>query len=68
LPSHITLISQEEIVSDSLKDYLSRHPEIETKISRQEDRVFYTTDSSEEFNSKATIFFGEPVSSLHADV
>jgi glutamate racemase len=68
LPSHIKLISQEEIVSDSLKDYLNRHPEIETKISRQEDRVFYTTDSSEEFNSKATIFFGEPVSSLHADV
>jgi glutamate racemase len=50
------------------KDYLNRHPEIETKISVKSKREFYTTDSPEDFNAKATIFFGEHVSSLHADL
>ncbi len=34
-----------EITSQSLKDYLIRHPEIESKISRTATRIFETTDS-----------------------
>jgi len=68
LPAHVKLIYQEEIVAESLKDYLNRHPEIEIKISVKSNKKFYTTDSPEDFNAKATIFFGEPVSSLHADL
>jgi glutamate racemase len=51
-----------------LKDYLRRHPEIESKISKDGKRVFYTTDSTEDFNSKATIFFGERVEARHLDL
>ena len=68
LPKNVKLISQGEIVAESLKDYLHRHPEIETKISRQRKRVFYTTDSTEDFNNKATIFFGESVKAMHVDL
>jgi glutamate racemase len=68
LPKNVKLVSQGEIVAESLKDYLHRHPEIESKISAQGKRVFYTTDSSEDFNSKATIFFGDSVEARHLDL
>jgi glutamate racemase len=68
LPKNVKLVSQGEIVADSLKDYLRRHPEIESKISKDGNRVFYTTDSTEDFNSKATIFFGERVEARHLDL
>lgn len=68
LPRNVKLVSQGEIVAESLKDYLHRHPEIETKISKENKRVFYTTDSTEDFNNKATIFFGERVEAKHLDL
>ena len=68
LPSGVKLISQGEIVADSLADYLQRHPEMETKCSKNGGRVFYTTDSTEDFDNHATIFFGETVRSRHVDL
>jgi len=68
LPSGVKLISQGEIVADSLADYLRRHPEMETKCSKNGGRVFYTTDSTEDFDNHATIFFGEAVRSQHVDL
>lgn len=68
LPKNVKLVSQGEIIADSLKDYLHRHPEIETKISKTSRRIFYTTDSTEDFNNKATIFFGEQVDARHLDL
>jgi glutamate racemase len=68
LPPHVKLLSQGEIVAESLKDYLHRHPEIETKIFKQGKREFYTTDAPEDFNNKATVFFGERVEARHVDL
>lgn len=68
LPATVKLISQGEIVAQSLKDYLGRHPEIKSKLSQNKEHFFYTTDSTEDFNSKASIFFGEAVSALHTDL
>lgn len=68
LPKNVKLVSQGEIVADSLKNYLHRHPEIETKISKEGKRLFYTTDSIEDFNNKATIFFGKRVEARHLDL
>lgn len=68
LPENVRLISQGEIVAESLKDYLHRHPEIETKLSKEGKRIFYTTDSTEDFNNKAGIFFGERVEARHTDL
>lgn len=56
LPSTIKLISQGEIVADSLIDYLRRHPEIEKKCTKNKNRIFYTTDSTEIFDKNAKIF------------
>ena len=68
LPPHVKLLSQGEIVATSLKDYLQRHPEMESRISKKGNRNFYTTDSPQDFDNKATIFFGDPVISNHLDL
>lgn len=68
LPGKVKLVSQGEIVAESLKDYLHRHPEMEKKISREGKRIFYTTDSAEDFDNKAGIFFGEEVRAEHLDL
>ncbi|HYF32761.1 MAG TPA: glutamate racemase [Chitinophagaceae bacterium] len=60
-PAHITLLSQGELVADSMADYLRRHPEIEQFCSKGGKRVFYTTDSVEDFNQHASLFFGEEI-------
>jgi glutamate racemase len=68
LPVSVKLLSQGEIVASSLVDYLRRHKEIEEQCSKNGGRVFYTTDSTEDFDNHATVFFGEPVRSVHLDL
>jgi glutamate racemase len=65
VPAGITIVSQGAIVAKSLKEYLQHHPEIEEKCSKQSRLTFYTTDSAEDFDSHARIFFGKPVKSSH---
>lgn len=68
LPAHIRIINQAEIVAISLADYLHRHPEIEAKCAKTSQRIFYTTDSTEAFDSQSAVFFGKEVKSLHLDL
>jgi len=65
-PADMKILTQGRIVAESLEDYLRRHPEIENKCSKNGHREFYTTDSTEDFDSHASIFFGAPVQSKHA--
>jgi len=65
LPEGSRLVSQGEIVANSLADYLQRHPEIESRCSRNGHREFYTTDSTEDFDSHASIFYGKALRSKH---
>jgi len=66
LPAGTTVLSQGEIVANSLEAYLERHPEMETRISKHGNTAFYTTDNTADFNEKATVFFGKKINSLHA--
>jgi glutamate racemase len=65
LPAGSRLIAQGEIVANSLADYLQRHPEMEVRCSRQGERLFYTTDSTEDFDNHASIFYGGELRSSH---
>jgi glutamate racemase len=67
-PADIKILSQGEIVADSLADYLMRHTEIEKKLSRNGSRHFYTTDSAEDFDRHAASFYGAPVNSTHINL
>ncbi|MBL0152320.1 MAG: glutamate racemase [Chitinophagaceae bacterium] len=68
MPIDVTLVSQGEIVAESLDDYLKRHPEIESACSREGKRSFYTTDSTSDFDNHARVFYGEDVQSNHVDL
>ncbi len=68
MPVGVKLIAQGEIVAESLGDYLLRHPEMEKSCSKNRQRVFYTTDSIEDFDNHAAIFYGEKVASKHVDL
>jgi glutamate racemase len=65
LPPGSELIVQGEIVAASLADYLHRHPEIESRCSKNGQLRFFTTDSAEDFDSHASIFYGKPLQSAH---
>ncbi|HLY71433.1 MAG TPA: glutamate racemase [Puia sp.] len=61
----VQVVSQGKIVSGSLADYLQRHPEMDERCSKNGEIIFYTTDSAEDFNDHAAIFYGKPVRSKH---
>lgn len=65
LPPATRLISQGEIVAESLADYLHRHPEIGDRCSRGGRISFFTTDSTEDFDNHASIFYGKDLHSSH---
>ncbi len=68
VPANITILSQGEIVANSLADYLNRHTALEQKCIKNGRLGFYTTDSAADFDNHAAIFFGKPVASTHLEL
>lgn len=68
LPDEVNLLSQGEIVANSLVDYFKRHPEMESRCSKQGAVQFYTTDSTEDFDTHAATFFGKSIRSEHVNI
>jgi len=68
IPSAVRIVSQGEIVANSLVDYLQRHPEIENRCSKNGLRVFFTTDSTADFDQHASIFYDEKLTSTHVHI
>lgn len=64
LPDNINIIAQGDIVAQSLVDYLQRHPEMETRLSKNNTQQFFTTtDDTADFDYHASLFFGAEVKS-----
>ncbi len=68
LPKNITLIEQGDIVGESLKDYLFRHPEMDKKCSKGGRMKFYTTEQIEKFKQTAGIFFNGHLNVEHVSL
>lgn len=68
VPAGVTILSQGEIVAKSLTHYLKKHPELADKCSKNGERLFFTTDSTADFDNHASVFFGEAVTSKHLDL
>ena len=64
-PVDIKVLTQGEIVANSLADYLHRHKEINDRLQKEGKIDFYTTDSTEDFDNHAAIFYGHFVKSKH---
>ena len=61
MPAGITIVSQGQLVADSSKDYLHRHPEIDIKCTRGGKCTYYTTEAEEKFIESASIFLNEAI-------
>ena len=57
----INIISQGEIIAQSLEDYLIRHSEITTKLKKENKREYYTTDDAIIFEKNSSLFMGENI-------
>lgn len=64
LPDNIQIVSQGDLVSNSLKDYLQRHPEMEERCTRGGKCCYFTTESEDKFKGSATIFLNEPIDAV----
>lgn len=62
LPEHIRVLSQGEIVANSLSDYLERHKSMASVLNKEESIEFYTTDNPSDFEQKAAVFYDAPIS------
>lgn len=61
LPSGITVFAQGEYVAESLKDYLNRHPEMDSRLTHQGKCRFLTTESAGKFSEAASVFLNDPI-------
>ena len=64
VPPGVTVLSQGPLVAEKLKDYLTRHPEMEHRLALGATLRCYTTESSDYFNEHASEIFGQ---SLNAE-
>lgn len=65
LPKHITLMEQGDIIANSLKDYLVRHPEMDEKCTKGATCTYYTTENPEKFIKTAEVFLNEKIDVKH---
>ena len=54
----VTIFSQDEIIPAKLVDYLSRHPEIETRLGRGGKRNIYLTDPNIKYDQAIASLLG----------
>lgn len=62
-PTGVRIIPQGDYVASSLKDYLTRHPEMETRLSQETSVRYLTTEQPSTFNPTATMFLHEQITS-----
>lgn len=61
LPEHIQVIPQGSIVAHSLKDYLHRHPEMDSRLSKKGITSYCTTENDQRFATMADYFMPDHV-------
>lgn len=68
VPSGVKIIPQGEYVANSLKDYFSRHPEMEQKCTHGGTCDYMTTESTDKFKESAQVFLHEQVDVSHINL
>ena len=68
LPERVRIVSQGELIAESLENYLSRHENIDAKCTRNGVTKYYTTESVEKFNEAASIFLNKRAEAQHLEV
>ena len=66
LPNHIQIVTQGEIVAESLFSYLKRHPQMDNRVTKNGRLSFSTTGSELEFGKAASMFWGDTIEAKKA--
>ena len=61
MPADVKVVAQGELVAESLKDYLRRHPEMDVRCTRGGTCTFCTTEAEDKFSESASVFLHEAV-------
>lgn len=65
IPENVQLIAQGDIVAESLKQYLTRHTQLESLLSKGESCQFFTTESAEKFAKSGSVFLRQDIDATH---
>jgi len=65
---NVTVLSQGELVSEKLVDYLYRHPEIDEQCGKNGKVSFFTTDEVIDFENKTEVFYGKKITANYINV
>ena len=65
LPPQVQLVSQGALVAESLAQYLQRHPQMEQRLAKEQQRRFFTTDEPADFEAHAQVFYGQALRAAH---
>ncbi len=68
IPNGIKVIAQGDIVAESLKDYLSRHPEIDVRCRKAACLDFHTTGDAQDFDRYGSFFFERALNSQKVEI
>lgn len=68
VPPSVFIMEQGTYVASSLQDYLLRHPEIESRCTRNATLRLFTTENPQKFRDHAFTFIGEDIEASHIDI
>lgn len=68
LPEGVKLIAQGELVANSLKDYLYRHLEMDTRLTKGGTISYRTTECPDKFEGLASIFVQDKVEAVRVKI
>lgn len=68
VPDTVQVVAQGGIVASSLADYLRRHPEMESRLTRGGAVEYLTTEHSGKFAGLASVFLHHAIDARHIDL
>ena len=68
VPKEVQIVSQGEIIAQSLAIYMQKHPEMDQKCSKNGKITFFTTENEKLFEQQASLFFGQKIEAKHTDL
>lgn len=60
-----SVLQQGQLVAESLKDYLHRHPEMDVRLRKSSHVEYLTSENPEKFDALASLFTNDEVHSKH---
>ncbi len=68
VPKSAQVVTQGEIIAESLVDYMRRHPEMDERCTRGGNTRYLTTENASKFAEMASIFLNQNVSATQVEL